>query len=830
MLCTMNGKVLVVCLAAYLPQAVSGVTDGWENTNPERKEFPLSEVVWSAPAEALSVAKLEGAEGEVRFEAGRIVIEKTNDRGVIRVLAPKARFDAGRHVRFSADIVSCRAERPQKALGGLSASADGKAFPEYDKFRPERWFANGGNAMRQMVNTAPGTSYRKYAHGVSDSGEIVPAIYVRGAASTSVWTNWRAEYNDTAQKTWWAYRERVRVPDRRPEMEDAAAFDAALAADKDHSAEIRTVHGRSVFFVDGEPTPPIVYKQSHMFDSPPEYLTYAGRPLHDAGVKVGVIEMKFAADPAKARGFWTKDGFDPKGAAEYVREEMRVAGPRVFLLAIGLTAYPEFTAEHPDETWIKEDGSVACGTYGSVSADYDSGGDYSAKRTWPWVSYASKAYRNAVKANLAELVAELKRTGLSKRIVGFHLFGYHDGQFAMPFPDYSKSVKDEYANYLKEDNPGPEFEYFSVQVGFRTQEEFARHLKALFGKPMIGVRWCMAPFSGGTGAHDITAFAHSDAIDVIVPQTAYAQRPPALATACNLPCATFHDRRKMLWYEFDHRNYTACDTWARSIIAVKGLGTAEDDAQWATVDRKHHGMTAALGMGNWYYDMAGGWLRKPEIVNEIADVWRFRRELDGKVPDPWRPDVVWVIDERSICLYNRKGHPEVKGGVFGMVSGQRERLGASAVPVETRLIDDFLRNPSLVRRYKAAVLAGFLHPDASRRKLMDDFAAAGVKTVVEGPKGIGAEELNAFARSAGAFVAAKPGIEVDMNGDFISVHALVGGVWRINLPFPARVTNVKSGREEKADATGFDIDVTAGETCWFRIRRRSAIFESDQRQ
>ena len=180
-------------------------------------------------------------------------------------------------------------------------------------------------------------------------------------------------------------------------MEDEAAFEAALAADIDHTAEIRTVAGRSVLFVDGIPTSPILYKESHMFFPPTNYLTYAGRPLHDAGVKVGVIELCFARNP----GFWSKNGFDVGGAVDRVRRTMRVAGPQVFLLALNLNPYPEFSAEHPDEVWIREDGSVARGTFGSVSADYDSCGNYGgAKKTWPWVSYASPAYRRAVMENI----------------------------------------------------------------------------------------------------------------------------------------------------------------------------------------------------------------------------------------------------------------------------------------------------------------------------------------------------------------------------------------------------------------------------------------------
>ena len=155
-----------------------------------------------------------------------------------------------------------------------------------------------------------------------------------------------------------------------------------------------------------------------------------------------------------------------------------------------------------------------------------------------------------------------------------------------------------------------------------------------------------------------------------------------------------------------------------------------------------------------------------------------------------------------------------------MVYGQRECNGASGVPMDMRLIDDFFRDPSLVRRYKAALLTGFLFPDESRRRLMGEFAAAGVKTMVQPAQGISSVGLNDFARSAGAFVAAEPGVmEVDMSGDFLSVHALIPGTHRVRLPFKARVVNVKSGEDEETSGGELVLTMSAGETCWFRIYR-----------
>ena len=58
-----------------------------------------------------------------------------------------------------------------------------------------------------------------------------------------------------------------------------------------------------------------------------------------------------------------------------------------------------------------------------------------------------------------------------------------------------------------------------------------------------------------------------------------------------------------------------------------------------------------------------------------------------------------------------------------------------------------------------------------------------------------------------------------MNGDFVSVHCLVPGRYDFRLPFPAKVVNVKSGLEEKTEKDVLPLEMSAGETCWFRLRR-----------
>jgi len=275
----------------------------------------------------------------------------------------------------------------------------------------------------------------------------------------------------------------------------------------------------------------------------------------------------------------------------------------------------------------------------------------------------------------------------------------------------------------------------------------------------------------------------------------------------------------MMWFEFDLRTYAAMEKWARSVVASKGLGTSDDLPMWQTVYRKHAGIMTARRMGWWFYDMAGGWFHPEEIAADCGKVYDFRRELDAIKPDPWHPDAALVADERVLALYNTPDGMKVKGS-SSMVMGQWPRLAVSGVPYEFILAEEAYANPEVLRGYKAVALCAFLNPDARQKALMAKLDEYGAKNFVVQPGGYTPQFFNDFVKGAGGYVAARPGVvQVDMNGDFISVHCIVPGRHELTLPFPARVVNVKSGKEEKTNGVVLPLEMSAGETCWFRIFR-----------
>ena len=889
------------------------VTAGWENVNPMRREVAPAQIVWQASfsdEKAFVVEKREGAEGRVAFNGASVTVEKTNDKGLIVVKATAFAAPTNRPLRIFADVGVSSGDY-MHAQAYLRAYGGQEHFGRCGVLERRYFIGGGADEMLGTVNTAPGMSYRKYAHyKVTDDGLVTPILVVSGTPSVTTWKNWTVEDLDAADAKWAGYYEAKTAVDRSAERMDEPSFDRLVAADEvDHTARLAKVDGVTRHLIDGNVSVPVAYRSKAAFGDDIMVETFAGGAVVRAGVRLVLKTVAMGGTEGMPRRYWKKGGFDVRGAVRDIKNALRIAPDALCILGIGCNAYPDFTrVEHPDETWRLKDGTEVCGTFGSCVATYDDMGIKDTNR-WPWVSYASPAWRTAVKNNIRALIAELKRTGLSRRIVGLHLSGYHDGQFNSPYPDYSPSAKAEYERYLKEEPPiRYGYEAFSRALGFRAQEDFARTFKQEMGKDVIAIRWCMSPFFR---SNDITLFAFSDVIDICVPQPTYETRRPGMVAEMKLPFSSFDLHGKMYWNEFDLRTYGALESWARpGVVATKGLGQSDDFSMWQTVYRKLAGMMLAHRSGYWFYDMGGGWFAPPEIARDIGETYRVAADLITRKPSAWRPSVALVVDELGLG-----------GGMDGipfsgyLVRNQMKTLAASGVPYEFYLAEDVMRDPSLVSGCKTVLFGLFRSLDERRGELIRALSGKGrtlvfladtgieggadvtgfevsrtqnakshvvvpetgvedcvrslmesdrrryvVKEGLSGPRtvlrepdgmkvlaryadtgepalamredggcrrvyvcepgGLSADLFNRLARESGAFVPVSGGgLQVDMDGGFVSVHALRNGTWDFKLPFPCHVTNLASGCEEMTADGVLRLALSAGETCWFLLEK-----------
>lgn len=916
---------VAVVFAAAMGQTVHfpgcRATAGWgDGTAARNSIYPYDGVIWSAKDCAdtgFKVFKVGGAEGDVRIRNGVICIKRTNDKGCIIVEGPALSAKNDMRLRLAADV-EVKNSIGDSCHGFLRAHGKVQCYKPSEDCEAD-FMAGGIPQSWGLPNSPEGRTYRKYGRHVVKDGSIVPVIVVTGGKSVSEWHNWVVM--DLRAETL-AWRESIKpfAPKLRDaERQDEATYDAGLAKDVQHTAKVVRENGVSRLYVDGKPTLPVAYKGPHGFaESTPEY--FAGGTLQGTGIPFVVKDIRLGKVPG-ARGYWTKDGFDAKGAVREIKNAMRLAPAMLFALAVGCNAYPEFAREeHPEDAMRRRDGSVVLGTSGSCLASYCMT-EAEKRSMWPWPSYSSRTWREGVKACLRALVAELKAQGLDKRIVGIHTFGYHDGQFTSPFADYSPAAKAEYREYLKE--PGhasTNYEFFAQQTGFRAQEAFAREFKRLMGKDVVGIMWCQNPLSGSSAAaFNLGDFSRSDAMDIVVAQPSYVQRLPGLPGSSHLPTASFNLHGKLFFEELDFRTYASIQQWTSGPSSALGLGTSEDFPMWQSVFRKHAGAMVAQRAGWWFYDMAGGWFSAPEIVDDIKSALEtYGRVVSMKPPSPWKPSAAIVVDEAG-----RFGWPEGDTAFRRQLDFSYFRqlyiLVRSGVPFDVYLLQDVLENPSLMEPYRFVAFGLMRKYDKARISLVrrlacngrtllhmsgcgelggmeeatgislrvneksshvvvaepcfpvevnglhyhdmlrkcdplsfppahmadwprnsiverkgirvlaryaaDGAPAAAVRdgdgfrhVVFTEAGGISGAALNRLAGEAGAYVALPPDVaQVEMNGDFISIHALKSGGYSFRLPFNCTVRNLKSGCDETIENGCINLRIEVGGTYQFLL-------------
>jgi len=829
---------------------------GWENRNPARKMPLPAKELWRAPfrqgKSAFNVDWRDGAKGRVAFEDGAIRVEKANDIGMV-VVSTKFKSSPGQLLQSYA---ACYSEAPVDPFYG-------KAFIRMWSGREDlKWHrkhfgrsATESPLYEDIINTYPGQFTRKLCRAqAGDSGEVTAAIVVKGPPSVTVWREWGVEDAVAADAKWKKDARKLAPPDRSATMIDEAAFDAALAKDTEHYAEMVKTADGGVLNVDGRKMPSIFYKPIPFGMGVP--FTGEGGIFEKSGIDIQVVNIRFGVGHGRI-GFWTKDGFDCAAAVKRVKDFMRSAPNSLFLVTIRCDAYPEYADEHPGEAWITEDGSPVWG--GCSSGRKMTGTPL--PNTWPWISNHSLVWRNDVKRLMTQFVGELKRTGLAKRIIGAHLAGYHDGQFAVPVADFSPAAARAFLDWQKAQygevkwskvpafpkdteflNPNTEQAHIAYQRFLKNgpmlmQDDLAAHLKKEFGKPIVVGRWCMNPFGGSIMATiDFGTFTKSRSVDFLVAQPRYQRRAPGLECAVRVPLASFRLHGKMFLNEFDLRTWhgRGGENEARTTY----LSRAEDLPMWKTVHRRLAGQMFANRMGWWYFDMCDNWFDDPGIQADIALVRKTASKLmakDDSSPEPVSTAV--VVDEDGLLLCNRAGIKGFSRREHENTPEQLMLLGAAGVPYDVLLANDLLENPSRASRYKAFLMVGFYEMDEVRRQFAEQQRKRGAKLfffsdagICGGADAIAPDELqkvrgsftprafNDFARSAGAYVPSPAGLQVDMNGGFMSIHCLKTGRYDFELPFKADVTNLKTGNRFKSISV-LSLDVTGGETRWYSLAK-----------
>ena len=831
---------------ALLPLILQAMTDSWTDIGSRRRITDFGKILWRAQADAelFQILRINGAEGSVTFRDGIIEIDKTNDKGLIALIPKnKLSFPQMKHRRFRASIqIECTNAQIFASEAYLSFDSQDKTFG-LTPLDSRQW-GRGMPRNRMLLNTAPGVREIKYAHVESNPIDVpAPALVVSGGRNTVRCTDWVVEDYDLAQVKWREARNAKQVSKFSHPIISEKEFLSRLVAEPEHSAKVVHKGDRMAIEVDGVEVPTAFYKTMTRDIYNKRKAVFGGkRMLEEAGIGIQVVSMYFGRNRRYPKACWTKDGFDVKAGVKEICNLMRLTPDAKFVLSLGLDPYAEYVDLHPEEAWIGKGGVKVYGRPGCVDGPREFGEQMPSNK-YHWVSISARGWREELKKHLADFISELKQSGLSRRVVGVHLTGFHDHQFAMSsWPDMSPAARDAFREYLGDPNAQiPEFgncelldpEKNRLQIQWndfihrqpnRVMNDFGRHIKKCFSKDIFVMRWCMAAFTQDyCGTFDIGEFTECDAIDILVAQQGYGWRGPALPLGYKIPLASFLEHGKLYMNEFDFRTWNAFDGCMSSEVSAMGLGCSTDMPMWNTTFRRAAGQMFAHGMGFWFYDMADGWFDTSEIAASIKAAVKtgMNRSVSTRC---WRPNVAIVVDERAFAMRNIL-KPSVQPFVWRDASNDGvnacyRKLCAAGVPYDVWLAEDFLRKPKLAENLKLIVWSGMPQSDARRDALFAKLKAQGVRVIrsEDMPSHEPLEFLRLVKETGGYAPLDRLGLQVDMNGSFLSVHCLMPGRYNFKLPFPAKVINLKSGLEEPIVDDILPLELVAGATCWFALR------------
>lgn len=299
---------------------------------------------------------------------------------------------------------------------------------------------------------------------------------------------------------------------------------------------------------------------------------------------------------------------------------------------------------------------------------------------------------------------------------------------------------------------------------------------------------------------------------MLVAQPMYINRAPGVPLGLRLPLASFRRHGKIFVNEFDLRTDLSLTAIGSTEADSVGMGTAKGLDMWQSVFRRAAGQMMANGAGWWMFDMAGGWYESARIAADIADAGRIYRKLLDSPKVPWRPSMAVLIDEQGSLASVAGKEPGRDFNAYHAV------LASSGVPYWQYLAEDVLSDASALDGMRVVVWFGLRNGgDSARKELLAKLKSQGVRLVLpEELLRLSGRQLHGIALVADAYVPSeKYGLQVDMNGNFVSVHALLPGEYSLRFPYPAEVINLKNGHRRKMRGGVLRVSVFAGETLWY---------------
>ncbi len=576
---------------------------------------------------------------------------------------------------------------------------------------------NGGRGLMgqsMLRNTPPHVWSRRAAmyKPTALAMPLSPAIVFYGNPAT-VWID-AAQYPAVPFKI---HGSGPTYPEARHSMPEANAIinekaEATLKLQKE-------VNGKLSLVLNGKKTAPVFHAPS------------LGRSASDFHYMHSLGKVKLHNLPLNTRGSLRYppfdipvklDKIDKQLIFDELEQSLRHAPEATYLLALNIKLPADFVSEHPDEAWMNAAGEKAYGNGVHVQGF----GDLKGPDQFHWPSqYSEKGWQSAENV-LRELLLELKAKPYAKAIAGIFVAGGHDGQFAMPYDDYSRPAKSAWREFLRQryktdealaaawnrpnlkiDEAGiPQSlkgckelkgqflldpEKYQANVDYREFKEariwqnagrFAKLFKEVFGEDKFAMTYCM----GGGWKKNFRAF-YDCGFDAFVPQASYFNRSLGLSGGVNMVDASFLKHNKMVIAELDTRSWVRC---RYTEVTEMAWGIPFSKRQFKSLVMKEAGRQLAHGHGYWFYDIGSNCFRHPAAMEVIAETAAAAGKITARAAeDDFTPPVALVYHQKSV-FYDAPFDVYTGSWASEILNLMAYGLCRSGVPMTAYFMEDLL--------------------------------------------------------------------------------------------------------------------------------------------
>ena len=487
---------------------------------------------------------------------------------------------------------------------------------------------------------------------------------------------------------------------------------------KQATAKVETVNGKPTFTVNGEPIAPSFYNGCWFNPRLSQFGDFKRAGVHTFLLSTPVGKNLYGS------GCWTgKDTYDFTSVDEWIWRILRVDPQANIILYLGCDPYVEWGQENLDHVSADQNGNKAVVDFHTKRF----GGNPPGNGERYGQSLVSEKYRSDTAAALRKLIDHLQNSDVGKAVIGYHLCGFSDGQFFdwdygwknQHITDYSPGGMASFRDWLRRrynndvkslqkawNNPDVTFEtaerptvdqiwtdrYLvdSQQVADHNrfasegQAETVLYLaktvrEATGGKALIGTYY--EDITGTVYNHGaLKMYLESPYIDYLAGPADYRIRKEGYSGGVRNIFGSTLLHGKMFLTEQDWRSWTA---GPNSPVENFAYGRAESPQEHNAMVRRESGMMIALGLGTWWYDLAGKWFRDDRIMQGIAEAVNAFK-LAAKIGGIQRTDVGVFVSEDS-NFYNTLRTSDI---MRGNIAKQRVQLNTSGVPYRLYLLSD----------------------------------------------------------------------------------------------------------------------------------------------